>query len=672
MDNIPSYNEENIISSVKLLEEIELNNENSPKEKEIDLENNQVQNLSIFSDSDYFKEDSQSKIPNFNNININHTLSFNSINTFFNNKKIYFITKNQKIKTNFNFIIKNCPSIIKILNNYKSNNYNKNIKNNEILIELPNEITKENIFYFHKFIEKTLNFNQNNNTNENAFIILNILLVSLYFENNIVKNSLLSTEIPKILNLKNSLFFYKFSLNQLNKKTKNNNNEIWNYIISLCIKIYSENLLILKNDEKFNKEIRRSEKKLIFDLYCQKNKLNIKDDLINYFCESLGFNEENILLLLNDLYNEQFEIKNISNFLNNLMPTIINLNKDKNYDNFEVKFNSYSTIFEILCEKREEKFRINFKVKDFFCFIFNIVYFDDEKPILNFSKNSNFSIPIKEKENVLYVYFKIDFLFTVLFNFFLNNPIKYINAFNKIKKPHKNFIKEIFVNFKNSHINNNISLISFINYYENYLGKQNNLVNINEIIQTINLREVNLDILSEFYIKFYNNKDINQDNLNFINKILKENNLDKIINHCAKKINFEIKTKKINHLLNNISIENKNNFSILPSKNINIIHKTNIKRNYIEKLIDDYDNVKHEKFKSFKYNNNNTNYKRSNTNATERNESNSPSFYNKFTTKSTLPKSNSLKKNSQLNNINNLNKIRNQSNFGTMINKNKK
>ena len=354
------------------------------------------------------------------------------------------------------------------------------------------------------------------------------------------------------------------------------------------------------------------------------------------------------------------------------MPTIINLNKDKNYDNFEVKFNSYSTIFEILCEKREEKFRINFKVKDFFCFIFNIVYFDDEKPILNFSKNSNFSIPIKEKENVLYVYFKIDFLFTVLFNFFLNNPIKYINAFNKIKKPHKNFIKEIFVNFKNSHINNNISLISFINYYENYLGKQNNLVNINEIIQTINLREVNLDILSEFYIKFYNNKDINQDNLNFINKILKENNLDKIINHCAKKINFEIKTKKINHLLNNISIENKNNFSILPSKNINIIHKNNIKRNYIEKLIDDYDNVKHEKFKSFKYNNNNTNYKRSNTNATERNESNSPSFYNKFTTKSTLPKSNSLKKNSQLNNINNLNKIRNQSNFGTMINKNKK
>ena len=672
MDNIPSYNEENIISSVKLLEEIELNNENSPKEKEIDLENNQVQNLSIFSDSDYFKEDSQSKIPNFNNININHTLSFNSINTFFNNKKIYFITKNQKIKTNFNFIIKNCPSIIKILNNYKSNNYNKNIKNNEILIELPNEITKENIFYFHKFIEKTLNFNQNNNTNENAFIILNILLVSLYFENNIVKNSLLSTEIPKILNLKNSLFFYKFSLNQLNKKTKNNNNEIWNYIISLCIKIYSENLLILKNDEKFNKEIRRSEKKLIFDLYCQKNKLNIKDDLINYFCESLGFNEENILLLLNDLYNEQFEINNISNFLNNLMPTIINLNKDKNYDNFEVKFNSYSTIFEILCEKREEKFRINFKVKDFFCFIFNIVYFDDEKPILNFSKNSNFSIPIKEKENVLYVYFKIDFLFTVLFNFFLNNPIKYINAFNKIKKPHKNFIKEIFVNFKNSHINNNISLISFINYYENYLGKQNNLVNINEIIQTINLREVNLDILSEFYIKFYNNKDINQDNLNFINKILKENNLDKIINHCAKKINFEIKTKKINHLLNNISIENKNNFSILPSKNINIIHKNNIKRNYIEKLIDDYDNVKHEKFKSFKYNNNNTNYKRSNTNATERNESNSPSFYNKFTTKSTLPKSNSLKKNSQLNNINNLNKIRNQSNFGTMINKNKK
>jgi len=43
----------------------------------------------------------------------------------------------------------------------------------------------------------------------------------------------------------------------------------------------------------------------------------------------------------------------------------------------------------------------------------------------------------------------------------------------------------------------------------------------------------------------------------------------------------------------------------------------------------------------------------------------------KFTTKSTLPKSNSLKKNTQLNNINNLNKIKNQSNFGTN-NKNKK
>ena len=175
MDNIPSYNEENIISSVKLLEEIELNNENSPKEKEIDLENNQVQNLSLFSDSDYFKEDFQQKKSNFNNININQTLSFNSINTFLNNKKIYFITKNQKIKTNINFIIKNCPSIVNLLNNFKSNN--NNIKNNEILIELPNDITKENIIYFYKYIENSLIFNQNNNTNENANIILNILLV---------------------------------------------------------------------------------------------------------------------------------------------------------------------------------------------------------------------------------------------------------------------------------------------------------------------------------------------------------------------------------------------------------------------------------------------------------------------------------------------------------------
>ena len=667
MDNIPSYNEENIISSVKLLEEIELNNENSPKEKEIDLENNQVQNLSLFSDSDYFKEEFQQKKSNFNNININQTLSFNSISTFLSNKKIYFITKNQKIKTNINFIIKNCPSIVNLLNNYKSNNNNNNIKNNEILIELPNDITKENIIYFYKYIENSLNFNQNNNTNENANIILNILLVSLYFENNNVKNSLLSTEIPKIFNLKNSLFFYKFSLNHLNKSKKNNNNEIWNYIISLCIKIYSDNLLILINDEKFNKEIRTSEKKLIFDLYCQKNKLNIKENLINYFCESLGFKEVDILLLLNNLYNEQFEINNISNFLNNLMPTIINLNKEKNYDSFEVNFNSYTTVFEILREKREEKFRISFKVKDILCFIFNIIYFNDEKPILNFSKNSNFSIPIKEKENVLYVYFKIDFLFTVLFNFFLNNPIKYVNSFNNIKKPHKNFIKEIFTNFKNKHVNSNVSLISFINYYENYLGKENNLVNINEIIQNINLREVNLDILSEFYIKFYNNKDINQDNLNFINKILKENNLDKIINHCAKKINFEIKTKKINNVLNKVSIENKYNFSILAKKKEN---NKNIERNYIEKLIDDYDNVKHEKFKT-KYNNN-KNYKRTNTNVTDRNESNSPSYYNKFTTKSTLPKSNSLKKNSQLNSIINLNKKKNHSNFGTIVNKNKK
>ena len=403
-------------------------------------------------------------------------------------------------------------------------------------------------------------------------------------------------------------------------------------------------------------------------MYCQKNKLNIKENLINYFCESLGFKEDDILLLLNNLYNEQFEINNISNFLNNLMPTIINLNKEKNYDSFEVNFNSYTTVFEILREKREEKFRISFKVKDILCFIFNIIYFNDEKPILNFSKNSNFSIPIKEKENVLYVYFKIDFLFTVLFNFFLNNPIKYVNSFNNIKKPHKNFIKEIFTNFKNKHVNSNVSLISFINYYENYLGKENNLVNINEIIQNINLREVNLDILSEFYIKFYNNKDINQDNLNFINKILKENNLDKIINHCAKKINFEIKTKKINNLLNKISIENKYNFSILAKKKEN---NKNIERNYIEKLIDDYDNVKHEKFKT-KYNNNNKNYKRTNTNVTDRNESNSPSYYNKFTTKSTLPKSNSLKKNSQLNSIINLNKKKNHSNFGTIVNKNKK
>ena len=104
------------------------------EEREIDLEDNQIDTLSSISGSNYFQENESQNEP--------------KLFKAFEKKSIYFLINNEKVKQENNFILINCPAIVNLLKNYKG-------KNKEIYIEIQ-KILQKNIFMFFINILKIL------------------------------------------------------------------------------------------------------------------------------------------------------------------------------------------------------------------------------------------------------------------------------------------------------------------------------------------------------------------------------------------------------------------------------------------------------------------------------------------------------------------------------------
>ena len=539
------------------------------EEKEFNLSNNQIDSLSSISGSNYFQEN------NYQNENM--------INKNLEKKVIYFVINGEKIKQDNKFIIMNCPVIVNLIKNYKG-------RNNEIYIEMPKSITKEHITLFYEYIKNPILFIAQ--ISNNLMYLLKLFKMSLYYENKDIIFKIINEEIVKVINAKNVIMFYKFVKDNINIEKKIENIEYYKMIMNLIKPVIINNFHNLIYDKTFNNIIEESDILEFINKYCFMKKLQVDDDIIEYICQFYGYTLKKLFILISYLYNENFKSENIFNKLNNVKLNKIELNPEKNYQEFQIDSDDNQIFFETLLDKKDMKCLIGYKTKDLPIYISSVLYINENNPIINFSKFSSYQVKVKENtKKIIKIKLKLDYLFTSIFNYFILKTNNYIDSYSGIGKLNFNLVQDIFQSFKSNHINSNVSLICFMKLIDNINIDENNDINI--LLKNINFREVSLEVLSEFYIKFLCTEKLSSDIIIFVNKILKENNIGKLINYLAKNINTKDKSTKN---FNNLSISNEN-FSIIPYYNIktledNQFNHTTINKHYPSKSRDNFSDIK--------------------------------------------------------------------------------
>ena len=539
------------------------------EEKEFNLSNNQIDSLSSISGSNYFQEN------NYQNENM--------INKNLEKKVIYFVINGEKIKQDNKFIIMNCPVIVNLIKNYKG-------RNNEIYIEMPKSITKEHITLFYEYIKNPILFIAQ--ISNNLMYLLKLFKMSLYYENKDIIFKIINEEIVKVINAKNVIMFYKFVKDNINIEKKIENIEYYKMIMNLIKPVIINNFHNLIYDKTFNNIIEESDILEFINKYCFMKKLQVDDDIIEYICQFYGYTLKKLFILISYLYNENFKSENIFNKLNNVKLNKIELNPEKNYQEFQIDSDDNQIFFETLLDKKDMKCLIGYKTKDLPIYISSVLYINENNPIINFSKFSSYQVKVKENtKKIIKIKLKLDYLFTSIFNYFILKTNNYIDSYSGIGKLNFNLVQDIFQSFKANHINSNVSLICFMKLIDNINIDENNDINI--LLKNINFREVSLEVLSEFYIKFLCTEKLSSDIIIFVNKILKENNIGKLINYLAKNINTKDKSTKN---FNNLSISNEN-FSIIPYYNIktledNQFNHTTINKHYPSKSRDNFSDIK--------------------------------------------------------------------------------
>jgi hypothetical protein len=415
--------------------------------------------------------------------------------------------------------------------------------------------------------------------------------MSLYFENKAIIFKIINEEIVKVINEKNITMFYKFVKENINIEKKIENIEYYKMIMNFIKPVIVNNFHILIYEKDFNHIIDENDILEFMNKYCFMKKLQVNDDIIEYICQFYGFTLKKLFFLISYLYNENLKSEKIFNKLNNVKLNTIELNPEKNYQEFEINVDDNQIFFETLLDKKDMKCLIGYKTKDLSIYISSVLYINENNPIINFSKFSSYQVKVKENtKKVIKIKLKLDYLFTSLFNYFILKTNNYIDSYSGIGKLNFNLVQDIFQAFKSNHINSNVSLICFMKIIDKINLEEND---INILLKNINFREVSLEVLSEFYIKFLCTEKLNSDIIIFVNKILKENNIGKLINYLAKNINTQETSKKS---FKKLSIS-KYNFSIISNNLIktfddNQYNHSTINKHYPSKSRDSFSDIK--------------------------------------------------------------------------------
>ena len=536
----------------------------------------------------------------FNKINLNSIEKkidekfnefFKNLENFSNEKeeKFYDLNEENKNEINENLEI-NIKNINEIIKKIKNNNFEININNfikpdfsrinlkiDEIKFSFDNFIFKEkinekndfnefiknliksnlnikNLFYFYeKFFDKIIFFNENFNINNLFFNLKSNFFQTFFYYLNLFN----SNEIKTLTNdLKNQLF----NFNDLDKIIiKNNkkiieilNEKIYFFIENLKFEIIEKLKIFFTDffefDDEINKKIKENFNFVIFEI---ENDLNIflneffNKKIIEPYLKILNENSNEIFIIINNqkkLIKEKFddfsfiETNEILNEINN------KINKT------QISIKNYYE-------------NLKFKISDEFIFYFE--NFQKEKINKNFEYFLNLNLIMKneifdniEKKSILYEK-----------NYDKNKILLFLNDFN-------NEIKNNFEKMKNS--------IFFygIDEYENNLNKKIQKMRIlNENLSEKKIADKSID---ETFQKLLNNsKKINF----FIKNFEKFDEFDNIIQNNIEKL-FSSYNNSKNNIKNN-NFEEEENFLINKLENL-----TNFTFDYYNKINESFYNNK--------------------------------------------------------------------------------
>ena len=563
---MPKYNESEF-SAIEILQQGA-----SKGTEELELDNNYLTSSNILTSSNYFTE------PKDKIIDIKDD--------------IYFLIQEEKLKQKKEFVIQNCPIIrALILSNQNNKELNNENANNDILIEMPKEITVEHLNAYYTYVK-----NVNALIKQSVSTKLSVLLMSIYFHNHKLSNSIINECILPNLSRENILEYIQFSLEHLTNKKEN---FYWNLIINKVKTFLSENISFFLSNEDRIGFMTNSFIEDVISLYLKNNEQDkIKEhikSICDFICHLYNYPARDLLVLLEKLYSEKYEKESIEKFLTGSFPTIIEL---KGSNDFEISIDDQIDIgIQLEFDSNSNKYTISFKDKTNKYFIHSLIYFTDSTPIVNYSQLSSFMINKIDGNDNLYLHLRIDYIFTHLFNFIIDNIKLYIETFIHFSNSdvNKDFIELVFKGMRQRQVNNSTIINCLMIYYDNMDSECDN---INSLLENVNFREVKIEILSEFYLKYNANEQINKQYLNSILKILKDNHIDKVILHCAKQLKIKEritaskkrKKEKINYEITNETFEMLNDSPPKYKKSSTFVKKKN--KSYLVNSNDDNMNNK--------------------------------------------------------------------------------
>ena len=563
---MPKYNESEF-SAIEILQQGA-----SKGTEELELDNNYLTSSNILTSSNYFTE------PKDKIIDIKDD--------------IYFLIQDEKLKQKKEFVIQNCPIIrALILSKQNSKELNNENANNDLLIEMPKEITVEHLNAYYTYVK-----NVNALIKQSVSTKLSVLLMSIYFHNHKLSNSIINECILPNLSKENILEYIQFSLEHLTNKKEN---FYWNLIINKAKTFLSEDISFFLSNEDRIGFMTNSFIEDVISLYLKNNEQDkIKEhikSICDFICHLYNYPARDLLVLLEKLYSEKYEKESIEKFLTGSFPTIIEL---KGSNDFEISIDDQIDIgIQLEFDSNSNKYTISFKDKTNKYFIHSLIYFTDSTPIVNYSQLSSFMINKIDGNDNLYLHLRIDYIFTHMFNFIIDNIKLYIETFIHFSNSdvNKDFIELVFKGMRQRQVNNSTIINCLMIYYDNMDSECDN---INSLLENVNFREVKIEILSEFYLKYNSNEKINKQYLNSILKILKDNHIDKVILHCAKQLKIKEritaskkrKKEKINYEITNETFEMLNDSPPKYKKSSTFVKKKN--KSYLVNSNDDNMNNK--------------------------------------------------------------------------------
>ena len=476
------------------------------------------------------KENKEIKAPNINEINNRITILNSDFNNYFGENNFENIIEKEKESTNKKIDVK----VIKIIENKEKNNQVE--KKNNFLNIISNFINKNNTnnnennkqqIIENKIQNHNINNNNNNNQNNRITLLDNFMNLSqLGGKNNDNNNNnndnnkriTLTQQNIQDLNLTNSIFPFRTSINNLNiSQNKENKNLLFDKNNNQRITLLNQNLTLL-NDSQYNNQNNRI-------TIGPNNMLNNTFNKENIPFESLNNNPLNI--------NKKFSIGN--SFIN--------------YNNNNISNNS------ILSPINEKVKNINKSANKIS--LPNSLYndIDIENPISNSQKES-LTTDKKNSKNKK-SYFEEKILYSPI-------PKSHLNSSSVIK-----FNEDNKINIHNNNNNNKISIDEKINNQLQFLYNllEEKKKNVEELMKEKNEIKEELDLIEK------KEKEINEQiELNTQEKIIYQEKNEKLRNYIQK-IEFMNNLFGIKLLINGYFEKND---SWNPIINENLINDENI------------------------------------------------------------------------------------------------